>query len=298
MKLNRPSSRGLRPPRPQAPPKPIASRLKRQKVRRPAGNGALAPAVRQAGSLGLSLAGWGATALGLSALLLAAWAALAWSPWFQVDQALVRGTHHLSRLEVLSAAGIGSRTSLLALPVDQVERRLTELPWVRAARVTRRPPSTVIIEITERRPQLLALVEGELYLLDQDLNCFAQAQESPRPDLPVLTGLNRADLLKPDLEASELLAAVRRLLAALPPADLAPGGRLSEIRVDRVWGLSLVRGDLRPVLRLGFDNFAQRLARLKRVVADLNQRGELGRAILIDLDVRQRAVVRLGRESA
>ena len=299
MKRSKTHNRGVKPPRPQSSPKPLTSRLGRQRVRRKADSGgSMPPVVRQAGAWGLSLAGWGALALVLSLVLLVGWAALAFSPWFRVEQAHVSGTRHLSRLDVLSAAGIGSDTSLLTLPVDKVEQRLTALGWVRQARVTRRLPSTVIIEISENQPQLLALVEGDLYLLDQDMNCFARLDGGTRPDLPVISGLTRADLVQPDQEARDILNAVRHLLAALPAEELAPGGRVSEIRVDRVWGLSLVRSDLRPVLRLGFDNFAQRLARAMRVVADLKQRGELARATLIDLDAKQRAVVRLSRESA
>lgn len=94
------------------------------------------------------------------------------------------------------------------------------------------------------------------------------------------------------------MAAARRLLGLLPASDLAPGGRLAELHLDRVWGISLLFNDLTPVVRLGFKDYARRLARLEQVRGDLDQRGELERARLIDLESSRRVVVRLGREKA
>ncbi len=51
-------------------------------------------------------------------------------------------------------------------------------------------------------------------------------------------------------------------------------------------------------VRLGLEGFPSRLERLQRVLADLRERGELGRALLIDLTPERRVVVRLGREAA
>ena len=120
----------------------------------------------------------------------------------------------------------------------------------------------------------------------------------PVLDLPVLTGLSREDLLSPGEEALRLMEAVKALLAVLPSQELEPGGRLSEIHLDRVWGLSLVFNDLPPTVRMGFGGYDGGLARLGAVCADLERRGELGRAKLIDVESERRTVVRLGRGSA
>ncbi|MCB2225296.1 MAG: FtsQ-type POTRA domain-containing protein [Desulfarculaceae bacterium] len=249
-------------------------------------------------SLARTLA-WGlGIVLLVSAALLTGWGLLSTSRALAVQRADVKGTDHLSRLDVLQAAEVGSHSNLLALPVGEIAQRVKALPWVSDASVRRQFPGTVIIEVSERRPALLALVEGRIVYLDRELRPIAAHDKRALPDLPVITGLSRADLAAPDDEALGLIAAGRAALAALPPQDLRPGGGLSEMHLDRVWGVSLVFNGLPPVVRLGFKNFPRRLMRLGRVKADLARRGELGRARLIDMEPRGRVVVRLGREKA
>ena len=241
-------------------------------------------------------------AVGLTLLvslgLLGGYGALSSSQALAVQRAEVSGTSHLSRLQVLSAAEIGSHSNLLALPVGKIAARVAALPWVSEVSVRRQLPGTVIIRVSERRPAALALVEGRIYYLDGQLRPIAAHQRRRLPDLPVITGLSRADLAQPDEETLRLLEAARGLLAVLPAEQSAPGGNLAELHLDRVWGLSLVFNGLPPVVRVGFGDFSRRLDRLARVRADLARRGELSRARLIDLEPRGRVVVRLGREKA
>ncbi|MCF8032087.1 MAG: FtsQ-type POTRA domain-containing protein [Desulfarculaceae bacterium] len=249
-------------------------------------------------SLARTLA-WGlCVTLLVSAALLTGWGLLSTSRALTVHRAEVTGTDHLSRLDVLRAAEVGAHSNLLALPVGDIAQRVRSLPWVSEASVRRQLPGTVIIEVSERHPALLALVEGRIYYLDRELRPISMHTKRVLPDLPVVTGLSRADLAEPDEETLGLLAAARAALAALPPGQQKPGGGLAEIHLDRVWGVSLVFNGLAPVVRLGFKDFPRRLTRLASVRADLARRGELGRARLIDLESHNRVVVRLGREKA
>lgn len=234
----------------------------------------------------------------VSAMLLGGWWWASDSPAFAVTRVEVLGTNHLGRLQVLRTAGVGAHSNLLALPVGKISHRLMGLPWLDAVELRRRLPGNLYITVHERRPRLLALVEGRLQYLDQKLLPLAPVGRRPVLDLPVLTGLSRKDLLAPDEEALRLMKAVKALLAVLPSQYLEPGGRLGEIHLDRVWGLSLVFNDLPPTVRMGFGGYAGGLARLKAVRADLERRGELSRAKLIDLESERRTVVRLGRGNA
>lgn len=256
------------------------------------------PRLRAAGRLAGRLGMLAGLLILVSAGLLGGWWLASGSRAFAVQRVEVLGTQRLSRLDVLRAARVGADSNLLALPVGKISARLRSLPWVQDAAVQRRLPDQLRIMVRERRPLVLALVEGRLHYLDTDLRPLAPAGGRPEVDLPVLSGLSRADLLSPDEEMLTLLAAVRRLLASLPPQEMAPGGRLSEIHLDRIWGLSLVFNDLSPTVRLGFGHFAARLQRLQRVRADLERRGELSRARLIDLESERRTVVRLARGTA
>ncbi|MFH2126745.1 MAG: FtsQ-type POTRA domain-containing protein [Pseudomonadota bacterium] len=286
-------------PRQDGRAKPMKASLAAQRVAR------RAPAVKEAKPLPAAAKGLarqtvlaGVVFVLVSAALLTGWGLLSTSRALAVQRAVVQGTGHLSRLDILSAAEVGSDSNLLALPVGKIAERVRAIPWVEQAEVSRRLPDTVVIRVTERRPMLMALVEGRLFYLDENLRPISVHRRRALPDMPVITGLSRADLAQPDDEVLSLVEAVKQLLAVLPPADLAPGGRLSEVHLDRVWGLSLVFNDTAPVVRLGFKDYSRRLARLEQVRGDLARRGELERARLIDLESWRRVVVRLGREKA
>jgi cell division septal protein FtsQ len=172
------------------------------------------------------------------------------------------------------------------------------VPLVERARVDRVWPHTIRIEVVERQPFAMALVEGQLHFLDKEMRPFAPVGAQDSIDLPVLTGMVRADLLEPDEEMMELLASAHKLLESLPQRAIKGGGALSEVHLDRVWGLSVVFSDLPATVRLGFGGYEDEWARLEKVCADLKERGEMERAVLIDLDSDRRVVVRLGREAA
>ncbi len=293
------TSKGVKPTGAPEKGRFLGRRLKRQQVkkRQPAEKHPN-PGKRLALRLVGRLAGLAGIFVCVGLGLLAGWSFITALPVFEVAEANVIGATHLSRLDVLRAAGVGSHVNLLALNVGRVEQRLMQHPWVAKAQVERLLPNKVRIVLSERQPELVALVEGRFYYLDQEFRSFALLGSENAPDLPVLTGLNLADLVRPDDEMVKLLGLARRLWQELPAMDKGTGGNLSEIHVDRVGGLSLVWNDLGATVRLGFDEFPQRLTRLTRVKADLKERGELNRAVLIDLDAQRRVVVRLAGDAA
>lgn len=236
----------------------------------------------------------GAMAL-VAAVLLIGWSLLVMSPMFALREAEVVGTSHLSRMQVLRTAGLSGSDSLLAVKMGPAAKRIARMPWVASVRLERKFPHTVRIVVDERKARMLALAEGRVYYLDSDIRPIAAVGREATPDLPWLTGLKKADLVKPDEEVLKLMDLAGGLLDSLAKSGL---GTPSEVAVDRVWGLSLITNQIAATLRLGFKDYGQRLSALKRVLGDLRQRGELERATIIDVEDQRRIVVRLGREPA
>jgi cell division protein FtsQ len=293
------SKKGIKPGAAPEKGRLLGKRLKRQQVQK------RQPAEKQpkpGRRLALRLVGRLTVLVGVFVIvgvgLLTAWSLATSLPVFELADAKVIGTNHLSRFDVLRTAGVGSHTNLLALNVGRIERRLMRHPWVEQARVERLWPNKVRIVLQERQPELVALVDGRFYYLDHEFRSFALVGSESAPDLPVLTGLSLADMVKPDDEMVELLSLARGLWRDLPDEDKGPNGNLSEIHADRVHGLSLVWNDLSATVRLGFKKFPERLALLAKVRADLKERGELEKAVLIDLDAQRRVVVRLAGDAA
>jgi cell division protein FtsQ len=96
----------------------------------------------------------------------------------------VTGESHLSRSDVLRAAGIGGSTNVLWANTAAIAAAVESNPWVASASVTRSLPSTIRIEVTERRPASTVIVGATWFLVAADGTVLGPAQH--RPHLPVL----------------------------------------------------------------------------------------------------------------
>ena len=113
------------------------------------------PVAERRRALAWAAGGLGAVAVG---------ALVAWSPLLAVRSIEVAGASHVSRDQVIDAAGIGSGTRTFLVDEAAIEDRLEDAPWVARATVETRLPSTVVIRIRERRP-LAAIQELGGYAL-------------------------------------------------------------------------------------------------------------------------------------
>lgn len=214
------------------------------------------------------------------------------SPRFAVKEIAVGPTEHVSAEEVTAVAGVQLGDKLLAVDPDAVAARLTTHPWILAARVRRELPSTLSIEVTERRAVASALL-GALYLLDDAGRPFKRATFAEADGLPVITGVSR-DQYAAVRSTSE--AVFRQALALL--AEYTDGHperpRLSEVHVDPRAGFTLVLFDGSGEIRLGRGDFPAKLARLDRIVAALGPRGPAALSVVyLDGPLSDRVALRL-----
>jgi len=208
------------------------------------------------------------------------------SPRFALHEVRVSPTAHVTHDQVVELSTVLPGDRLLALDTDVIAARLTQHPWIAAARVRRELPSTLVIDVTERHAAALAVIGG-LYLLDDQGHPFKHATLEEADGQVVLTGISRAEYAGLP-RASE--AAFREALALLHdyqhPDSLATarhagtpgqagGGRpaLSEIHVDPRTGFSLFFYDGGAEVRLGRGHVADKLARLDEILAEFGPRG-------------------------
>src|SRR5690349_2289597 len=69
-----------------------------------------------------------------------------------------------------------------------IRERLLKFGWVKDARVLRRLPDTLVIDIVERRPAALWQNQGQLALIDSEGVVLDRVQVDRMPDLPLLMG--------------------------------------------------------------------------------------------------------------
>jgi len=154
-----------------------------------------------------------------------------------VHQVTVTGIAHLSRQQVVQAAGLDDPASVLLLDGDSIRRDLERLPWVRTASVQPLLPDRVAIAIQEWSPVAVYRngPTGKLVYLNDQGTTLALATGAGT--LPVVQGGASGDpkVGSRPLDA-QLLAALVRIQAAFPAVYGQP---VSAFQLDCVGSLSL-----------------------------------------------------------
>jgi cell division protein FtsQ len=181
------------------------------------------------------------------------------SPALHVSDIRVRGTHHLSRGEVLALLdGLHGR-HILEADLDEWQARILGSPWVEQAALRRVLPATIEVLIRERTPIAIGRLGSDLYLVDEaGVVIDEYGPNYAAFDLPIVDGLVARPRDGAPAVAPERAALASTLLAALSSRpDL--GARVSQIDVANPRdAVVLLDGD-RALLHLGYTRFAERL---------------------------------------
>jgi cell division protein FtsQ len=147
---------------------------------------------------------------------LGAWRGWIWlthSPRFAVQRVVVVGNQRVPADEVRRLAGVAPGTNLFKVANGAVARAGEADPWIADARVSRQMPDALRVEIEERVPAGLLVVEDATYLVDAEGHAFKRAtlEDGEADGLVVVTGMDRAAYTRDPVAGA---AAVREALTA------------------------------------------------------------------------------------
>ena len=165
--------------------------------------------------------------------------------------------------------------------VARIRERLLQFGWVKDARVSRRLPDTLVVDIVERTPAALWQDSGRLALIDADGVVLDRVAIDKMPDLPLLIGAG----------ANAQARGLDRLLSGLP--TLEPQLASATWVGGRRWDLNFQSGET-VALPEGEAAASSALVRFAKMDQSA---GLLGRGILrFDLRIPGKMTVRLARE--
>lgn len=127
---------------------------------------------------------------------------------FSVQRIEVVGANRIDRLRVYDIALKQKDRSMLAFDIAEVREELREYGWVGDARVSRRLPDTLVIDLVERTPMAVWQRGGQYALVDDSGTPLPGVDPASIPGLPVLVG-NDPAAQTPDF--LELIAAAPAL---------------------------------------------------------------------------------------
>lgn len=191
------------------------------------------------------------------------------SETFLVSGVNVRGVRHLRESDLRDVAGVFTGQNIFKADIDAAARRLSGIPWVREAKIRRRLPDKISIEVIERDPAAALYTGKAVYLIDGEgvaIEKTVRARAERR--LPVIIAEHARPVPGEPTEHSGVAAA----LVLLTELEKRGGWRMPDvtIRADSVESLSVIYA--RNEFRLGAGNYSQKLRRLSEVTADLKRR--------------------------
>jgi cell division protein FtsQ len=169
---------------------------------------------------------------------------------FTLKRVEIKGAHHIRQLDVYNIAFDQASAAMPLVDLEATRQRLLAFGWVRDARVSRRLPDTLVVDIVERQPTAIWQHNQKLALIDADGVVLETVRLDAMPDLPLVIGPAA------NLQASQL----GRLTAAAP--NLKPviagaswiGGRRWDIRFESGEVLALPEGE--EAAKKAFSKFA------------------------------------------
>ncbi len=200
---------------------------------------------------------------------------------FTLRHVETRGNHRVSTQAIYDIAFNQQSSAMPLVDLDGTRERLMHLPWIREARVSRRLPDTMVVEVIERVPVAVWQRNGQFSLVDAEGVELEPVRVEAMPDLVRLIGPG-ANMRYAALNS--LLEAAPRLRPMITDATWI-GGRRWDLHFQGGETLSLPEGDAES--RRAIERFAQ-----------LDQRDSLlGRGFArIDMRDPRRAYIRISRE--
>ncbi len=200
---------------------------------------------------------------------------------FEVKRVEVTGIDRMERLTVYAIALDQHSMAMPLVDLDKVREQLLNYGWIQDARVSRRLPDTLVVDIVERKPAAIWQHNQKLSLIDKEGVILEPVKpDQPAPELPLLIGkdanleavrlnklMDQVPALKPTLASASWIGNRRWDLQfqsgevlALPEGDTAAATALLRFaRIDgvrRLLGRGFVRFDMRDPTKF--------VARIKR----------------------------------
>jgi cell division protein FtsQ len=158
---------------------------------------------------------------------------------FAVKRVEIKGLDKMERMPVYDVA-FGQRSKAMPLvDLSGTRDRLMQFGWVREARVTRRLPDTLVVDIVERRPAAIWQHNQQLALIDMDGVVLEPVKVEAMPDLPIVIG---ADANRHAADLARLIASAPQLKPMMAGASWI-GGRRWDLRFQTGETLALPEGE-------------------------------------------------------
>ena len=243
----------------------------------------------------LKLASGLAVVVGVS--LAVAWSAHHYaltSPRFAIHTVDLVGAKRTTLDGIKTDSGVSVGQNIFALDTESAERKLLENPWVAEVKMTRRLPSTLRIELSEREAAAVVALGERLYLVTPEGVPFKEISAGDPYDMPLISGASPENLQrdrKREIERIQTGLEVLRQFERLPLSRVYPP---EEVHLADAGDVTLTCGKDGVTLELGTGPWRKKLLMAEEVVGELRKKGRTPGIVFLDNSAHpERVVVRM-----
>ena len=180
-------------------------------------------------------------------------------PFNSTAKIQLSGIDTILEADLKKAIGLTGTEKWGKLDKDALLHRITSYPLVAEARVVKKYPDKVLIEITERKPvgMLLATVGGRTIPMEIDKTgtVFKIASKKDRQELPIISGLS-FQTIRAGMKVHKQLVPLFRQLDLLQKKNPALLSEISEMKIEqkKYGGFDLILYPVRTQVKVRADS--------------------------------------------
>ncbi|PLX92060.1 MAG: hypothetical protein C0620_09710 [Desulfuromonas sp.] len=211
------------------------------------------------------------------------------SDHFRVETIEVIGNHKLTDQDVIDLSDIRQGVRTFDLDLEIIGQKLAENDWIQHAVVERKLPRGIVIRLREREAVFIINLDY-LFYVDHSGEIFKVLRAGDPLNYPLVSGLDRQQLLDEPQHSRQQLQQVATLIDLLAQRQVFNLQELSQIRIDQKEGLILYTRLYGVPIKIGHDMFADKLDRLEKIYPELETR--LPHLNYINLNVPEKVIVK------
>lgn len=210
---------------------------------------------------------------------------------FTLKRVVVDGTSLLQNRIVVEQANLQFGASLLTLPLDSIQARILENPYIEAVQISRQLPRTLFIQVKERTP-LAYVHHGEFSCVDEQGVLLPLPRAGMTLSLPVLSGFSAKDSLTVGGQASnQKLTDMVHILYTIRQVYPPLYGQISEL-VSTEQGYVIYKADSPTRIYLGRSDLTDKVQILESFWTTIGDRRTWEDYEYIDLRYNKQVIVR------
>ena len=206
---------------------------------------------------------------------------------FSQEKVVVLSNKYVDQNIILATMNLDTEESIFSYDLAELQDNVESIEFIKSVKVSRILPSTLMVQVLERAPVILVLLDDENYFFDADQTpLFANKESINFFPVPIMTFSNDDPLKLGDFELTKAL----RFVNKSKEIHNELYDNLSEVRYKNN-NLSLVTDD-RTKIDLGDNDAIYKISVLKEFQNTIQDKRSLNDYAYIDLKIDNQIIVR------